>query len=60
MNKPQARWTGWQKSTKSGNENCVQVAPWGGVRDTKNPGGPELDGLNLGPFFAAIKRGDVS
>jgi hypothetical protein len=35
----------WRKSTKSAQNNCVEVATGAGVvlvRDSKNPGGPTL------------------
>ncbi|AYF77524.1 DUF397 domain-containing protein [Nocardia yunnanensis] len=36
----------WYKSSRSANQDaCVEVAHWAletGVRDSKNPGGPEL------------------
>ncbi|MBE1462813.1 DUF397 domain-containing protein [Kibdelosporangium phytohabitans] len=32
-------WSTWKKSSFSGYEGneCVEVAPWGEVRDSKNP-----------------------
>nr|WP_083466896.1 DUF397 domain-containing protein [Kibdelosporangium sp. MJ126-NF4] len=37
--RPPTRWTTWKKSSFSGagQNECVEVAPWGEVRDTKNP-----------------------
>ncbi|WP_083753770.1 DUF397 domain-containing protein [Actinosynnema sp. ALI-1.44] len=33
-------WSTWKKSTFSADKTkeCVEVAPWGEVRDSKNPG----------------------
>ncbi|MGC4854394.1 DUF397 domain-containing protein [Micromonospora sp. DT4] len=41
-----AQFTGWRKSTRSDDGNCVEVASAGdgtvGVRDSKNSAGPVL------------------
>lgn len=56
----------WRKSSRSGaNNNCVEVAEFDqviGLRDSKDPGGPELmvshgDWL---AFASAVKAGELA
>lgn len=50
----------WRKSRRSGGEggNCVEVAPDGRLRDSKNPDGPVLR-VDLGAFLGAVKGGHI-
>ncbi len=51
--------TRWRKSSRSQNTtNCVELAPAGLVRDSKNPDGPSLP-VNLTALLAAVKSGNV-
>lgn len=54
--------TTWRKSSYSGtNNDCVELAYEGQVRDSKNPQGPRL-GFNrarLTSFLAAVKADKV-
>lgn len=45
----------WRKSSYSGGNDgqCVELAPHGAIRDSKNPG-PTL-AMNLPAFIAAVK-----
>lgn len=50
----------WRKSSASNggaDPQCVEVCPEGFLRNSKNPSGPVLR-VSLGPFLAALKRGD--
>ncbi|HEX6468658.1 MAG TPA: DUF397 domain-containing protein [Streptosporangiaceae bacterium] len=56
----------WRKSRYSGQEggSCVELADLStavGVRDSKNPGGPELvfSRRELGSLVARVKSGDL-
>jgi hypothetical protein len=44
----------WRKSSSSGDTNCVELANWGAVRDSKNPTGPSLV-VDAAHLVAAIK-----
>lgn len=58
MNIPHHRWNSWKKSSFSGQEtDCVEAAPWGEVRDSKNPTGPTLKigAENLRRFIVTVK-----
>jgi Domain of unknown function (DUF397) len=47
----------WRKSTRSASQsNCVEVAAYGAVRDSKNPDGPVLR-VDLSVFLPAMKSG---
>lgn len=47
----------WRKSTRSGSQsNCVEVAAYGAVRDSKNPDGPVLR-VDLSVFLTVMKSG---
>lgn len=49
----------WRKSSRSGSQtNCVELANWGAVRDSKNPTGPAL-AVDIAALLAAIKAGEV-
>ncbi|WP_232778709.1 DUF397 domain-containing protein [Carbonactinospora thermoautotrophica] len=53
----------WRKSSRSGSNNCVEVANVRGfvaVRDSKNPDGPRLVFTRSGwaAFAAGLKAGD--
>lgn len=51
---------GWLKASQSANEgNCVELAPHGAVRDSKNPTGPVLS-VDVAALVAAVKAGHVS
>jgi len=46
------QWTRWQKSTRSDSGSCVEIGydqhdVAGAIRDSKNPGGPVLTGINI-------------
>jgi len=53
----------WRKSTRSGgtdaNDNCVELAGQGAVRDSKNPTGPILS-LDITALVAAVKAGRIA
>lgn len=51
-------WTTWRKSSFSGEgqTECVEIAPWGEVRDSKNPTGPTLR-VDVRQFITAVKSG---
>lgn len=52
--------TTWRKSTRSGSQsNCVELAAYGAVRDSKNPTGPVLS-VDITALVAAVKGGHVS
>ena len=45
----------WRKATRSQNEGaCVELSPFGAIRDSKNPAGPRL-ALEVGGLVAAVK-----
>jgi hypothetical protein len=46
----------WRRSSFSGDTNCVELAAWGAVRDSKNPAGPVLT-ANLPRLLATVKTG---
>lgn len=47
----------WRKPSRSSSQtNCVELAPTGEVRDSKNPAGPTLP-ANLRALLTAIKSG---
>lgn len=47
----------WRKSTRSASQsNCVEVAAYGAVRDSKNPTGPVLS-VDIAALVAAVKAG---
>ena len=50
----------WRKSTYSGgsddDQNCVELAARGAMRDSKNPDGPVLS-ANITALVAAVKAG---
>jgi Domain of unknown function (DUF397) len=49
----------WRKATFSHQvSDCVELAPHGAVRDSKNPAGPVL-AVDLGPLLAAVKTGRI-
>jgi len=46
----------WRKSSFSGGNNeCIEVAPWGEVRDSKNPMGPTIK-VNVHQFIGILKQ----
>jgi hypothetical protein len=53
----------WRKSTHSGgsddDQNCVELAAQGAVRDSKNPTGPILS-LDITTLVAAVKAGQIA
>jgi hypothetical protein len=51
----------WRKSSYSQptQENCVEVAAHGAVRDSKNPDGPTLN-LDVTALLTAIKAGQLA
>lgn len=51
------RWSTWRKSSFSaeGNTECVELAPWGEVRDSKNPTGPTLK-VDIRQLISAAKN----
>jgi hypothetical protein len=50
----------WRKSNHSSeNENCVELAARGAVRDSKNPDGPTLN-VDVTALVAAVKAGQIS
>jgi hypothetical protein len=51
----------WRKSSFSGGNggNCVEVAPSGAVRDSKNPTGGTLTAGTLHDLISAVKHGRV-
>jgi len=53
----------WRKSTHSGgsddDQNCVELAMQGAVRDSKNPTGPILS-LDITTLVAAVKTGQIA
>jgi len=49
----------WRKSSRSAAEaNCVELAPDGRIRDSKNPAGPVLS-LDLSGLLSAVKAGSL-
>lgn len=45
----------WRKATRSQNEGaCVELSPFGAVRDSKNPSVPPLE-VSLTGLIAAVK-----
>jgi Domain of unknown function (DUF397) len=49
----------WRKSSRSAQETaCVELAPQGLVRDSKNPGGPVLP-VSVPALLAAVKAGRI-
>lgn len=49
----------WRKSSFSAQQtDCVELAWFGGVRDSKNPHGPALP-VDLTPLLTAVKRGQL-
>ena len=53
----------WRKSTHSGgdddDQNCVELAAQGAVRDSKNPTGPVLS-VDITALVAAVKAGPIA
>jgi hypothetical protein len=53
----------WRKSTYSGgtddDDNCVELAAQGAVRDSKNPTGPVLS-VDIPALVAAVKLGQIA
>jgi hypothetical protein len=48
----------WRKSSRSGEKECLEVAPQA-VRDSKNPGGPVLL-VDVTALVAAVKAGHIA
>lgn len=45
----------WRKSSRSQDQGaCVELSPFGAIRDSKNPEGPRL-ALEVGGLVAAVK-----
>jgi predicted RNA-binding protein associated with RNAse of E/G family len=49
----------WRKSSRSGEDNCLEVAAMGAVRDSKNPDGPVLL-VDVTALVAAVKAGQIA
>jgi hypothetical protein len=51
----------WRKSSYSqpNQDNCVEVAEHGAVRDSKNPDGPMLN-VDVTALVAAVKAGQLA
>jgi hypothetical protein len=49
----------WRKSSYTGQDNCVELAAAGAVRDSKNPGGPVLL-VDVTALVAAVKVGQIA
>lgn len=52
--------TRWRRSSFSGGDggNCVELAYFGALRDSKNPAGPTLS-VELTGLLAAVKTGNL-
>ncbi len=50
----------WRKSSRSDQQGaCVELSPFGAVRDSKNPAGPRLE-LGFAGLVSAVKAGHLT